>query len=230
MPTAGKLAIRFEDGDEDRLIAVALCDAADDVFLAARSGKAIRFPVEDVREFVSRTSTGVRGMTLAAGDEVIAMSILKAFAANPQEREDYLKAAPWKAEPGERILSELRMGQFADAEEFILTVTANGFGKRSSAFEYRQSGRGGQGIRNIGDSARNGDVVASFTAKDGDQLMLVTDQAKLIRTIVGQIGIKGRSTLGVTLFDVAGDEHVVSAALIPAEEAADDVVEIADSE
>ena len=230
VPTAGKLAIRFEDGDDDRLIAVALCDAADDVFLAARSGKAIRFPVEDVREFVSRTSTGVRGMTLADGDEVISMSILKAFAASPQEREDYLKAATWKAEPGERILSELRMGQFADAEEFILTVTANGFGKRSSAYEYRQSGRGGQGIRNIGDSERNGDVVASFTAKDGDQLMLVTDQAKLIRTMVGQIGIKGRSTLGVTLFDVAGDEHVVSAALIPAEEAADDVVEIADPE
>jgi DNA gyrase subunit A len=222
VPTAGKLAIRFEDGDDDRLIAVALCDAADDVFLAARSGKAIRFPVEDVREFVSRTSTGVRGMTLADGDEVISMSILKAFAANPQEREDYLKAAAWKAEPGERALSELRMGQFAEAEEFILTVTANGFGKRSSAFEYRQSGRGGQGIRNIGESERNGDVVASFTAKDGDQLMLVTDQAKLIRTMVGQIGIKGRSTLGVTLFDVADGEHVVSAALIPAEEAAED--------
>jgi len=222
VPTAGKLAIRFEDGDDDRLIAVALCDSADDVFLAARSGKAIRFPVEDVREFISRTSTGVRGMTLADGDEVISMSILKAFAANPQEREDYLKAAAWKSEPSERVLSELRMGQFAEAEEFILTVTANGFGKRSSAFEYRQSGRGGQGIRNIGDSDRNGDVVASFTAKDGDQLMLVTDQAKLIRTMVGQIGIKGRSTLGVTLFDVANGELVVSAALIPAEEAADE--------
>ena len=227
VPTAGKLAIRFEDGDDDRLIAVALCDAADDVFLAARSGKAIRFPVEDVREFVSRTSTGVRGMTLADGDEVISMSILKAFAATPQEREDYLKAAAWKPEPGERILSELRMGQFAEAEEFILTVTANGFGKRSSAFEYRQSGRGGQGIRNIGESERNGDVVASFTAKDGDQLMLVTDQAKLIRTMVGQIGIKGRSTLGVTLFDVADAEKVVSAALIPAEEASDDDSELA---
>ena len=222
VPTAGKLAIRFEDGDDDRLIAVALCDAADDVFLAARSGKAIRFAVEDVREFVSRTSTGVRGMTLADGDEVISMSILKAFAATPQEREDYLKAAAWKSEPGERILSETRMAQFAEAEEFIRTVTANGFGKRSSAFEYRQSGRGGQGIRNIGESDRNGDVVASFTAKDGDQLMLVSDQAKLIRTMVGQIGIKGRSTLGVTLFDVADGEHVVSAALIPAEEEDED--------
>jgi DNA gyrase subunit A len=186
------------------------------------SGKAIRFPVDDVREFVSRTSTGVRGMLLSSGDEVISMSILKAFAATPQEREDYLKAAAWKSEPGERILSETRMAQFAVGEEFILTVTANGFGKRSSAFEYRQSGRGGQGIRNIGESERNGDVVASFTAKDGDQLMLVTDQAKLIRTMVGQVGIKGRSTLGVTLFDVADGEHVVSAALIAAEDEGED--------
>jgi DNA gyrase subunit A len=204
---------------------VALCDEADDVFLAARSGKAIRFPVDDVREFVSRTSTGVRGMTLAKGDEVISMSILKAFPATPQEREDYLKAAAWKSEPGERILSETRMAQFAAGEEFILTVTANGFGKRSSAFEYRLSGRGGQGIRNIGESDRNGAVVASFTAGDGDQLMLVTDQAKLIRTMVGQVGIKGRSTLGVTLFDVADGEHVVSAALIPAEDDAEDGAE-----
>jgi DNA gyrase subunit A len=218
VPTAGKLAIRFEEGDDDRLIAVRLCDEADDVFLAARSGKAIRFPVADVREFVSRTSTGVRGMTLGKGDEVVSMSILKAFSATPQEREDYLKAAAWKPDPSERILSETRMAQFAEAEEFILTVTANGYGKRSSAFEYRQSGRGGQGIRTIGESDRNGDVVASFTAGDADQLMLVTNQAKLIRTMIGQVGIKGRSTLGVTLFDVADNEYVVSAALIPAED------------
>ena len=209
----GKLAIRFEDGDDDRLIAVALCDERDDVFLACRSGKAIRFPVDDVREFVSRTSTGVRGMTLAKGDEVISMSILKAFDASPQEREDYLKAAPWKGE-GERVLSETRAAQFAAAEEFILTVTANGYGKRSSAYEYRRTSRGGQGIRNIADSERNGPVLASFPAHDGEQLMMVTDQGKLIRLPVGQIRIMGRGTQGVTLFDVAKDEHVVSAAKI----------------
>ncbi len=223
VPTAGKLAIRFEEGNDDRLIGVALCDEADDVLLTARSGKAIRFAVSDVREFVSRTSTGVRGMTLGKDDAVISMSILKAFDASPQEREDYLKAAAWKAEPGERILSETRMKAFADAEEFILTVTSNGYGKRSSAFEYRQSGRGGQGIRTIGESPRNGDVVASFTAHDDNQLMLVTNQAKLIRIRVGEVGIKGRATLGVTLFDVANKEHVVSVALIPAEDAADDI-------
>jgi DNA gyrase subunit A len=221
VPSAGKLAIRFEDGDEDRLVGVALCDEADDVLLTARSGKAIRFAVSDVREFVSRTSTGVRGMTLAAGDAVISMSILKGFEASVQEREDYLKAASWKPEPGERVLSETRMQAFAAAEEFILTVTANGYGKRSSAFEYRQSGRGGQGIRTIGEGSRNGDVVASFTARDDDELLLVTDQAKLIRIRVGEVGIKGRATLGVTLFDVADDEHVVSVARIPADEADD---------
>ncbi|WP_439545200.1 DNA gyrase subunit A [Sandarakinorhabdus sp.] len=215
VPTAGKLAIRFEDGDDDRLIGVALCDAADDVFLAAKSGKAIRFPVEDVREFVSRTSTGVRGMTLGVGDEVVSMAVLKGFEASTEEREDYLKAAAWKNEPSERVLSENRMGQFAAAEQFILTVTANGYGKRSSAYEYRQSGRGGQGIRNIAESDRNGDVVASFTAHDDDDVLLVTDQAKLIRIRAADIRIMGRAAQGVTLFKVADNEHVVSAALIP---------------
>ncbi len=217
VPTAGKLAIRFEEGDDDRLIGVALCDEADDVFLAARSGKAIRFPVSDVREFVSRTSTGVRGMSLSDDDQVVSMAILKAFDASVQEREDYLKAAAWKNDPAPRILSETRMGQFAAVEEFILTITANGFGKRSSAFEYRQSGRGGQGIRNIAESDRNGDVVASFTAQDDDDVLLVTDQAKLIRIRAAEIRIMGRAAQGVTLFKVADDEHVVSAALIPAD-------------
>ena len=214
----GKLAIRFEEGDDDRLIAVAVCDAGDDVFLAARSRKAIRFAVEDVREFVSRTSTGVRGMTLAKDDEVIAMSILKPFAASPQEREDYLKAAAWKPEPGERVLSETRTAAFKAAEQFILTVTSKGFGKRSSAFEYRQSGRGGLGIANIADSDRNGHVVASFPATDADELMLVTDQGKLIRMPVEQIRIMGRGAQGVRLFDVADGEAVVSAALIGEED------------
>ena len=211
---AGKLAIRFDDGDDDRLIGVALCDAADDVLLVTKNRKAIRFAVEDVREFVSRTSTGVRGIALNGDDAVMAMSILKPFDATPQEREDYLRAAAWKAEPGDRALSETRMTQFAAAEEFILTVTSNGFGKRTSAFEFRQSGRGGQGIATIADSERNGTVVASFPAHDADEIMLVTDQGKLIRTVAGQIRIMGRTTQGVRLFDVAEGESVVSAAKI----------------
>ena len=230
---AGKLAIRFDDGDDDRLIGVALCDAADDVLLVTRNRKAIRFAVEDVREFVSRTSTGVRGITLAGEtgkakrDEVISMSILKPFDASTQEREEYLRAAPWKvvattdtpgavpaAAPGDNALSATRMAEFAAAEEFILTVTSNGFGKRTSAFEYRQSGRGGQGIATIADSDRNGTVVASFPAADADEIMLVTDQGKLIRTVAGQIRVMGRAAQGVRLFDVADGESVVSAAKI----------------
>ncbi len=221
----GKLAIRFEEGDADRLIAVALCEEGDDVFLAARSRKAIRFAVDDVREFQSRTSTGVRGMSLGKGDEVISMSILKRFEATPQEREDYLKAAAWKEGEGERVLSETRQAQFAAAEEFILTITANGFGKRSSAYEYRQSGRGGQGIANIADSERNGPVVASFPATDADQLMLVTDQGKLIRIRCDQIRIMGRGAQGVKLFTVADEEHVVSAAKITDDESEDDAAD-----
>ncbi|HPU14511.1 MAG TPA: DNA gyrase C-terminal beta-propeller domain-containing protein, partial [Polymorphobacter sp.] len=215
----------FRRGDADRLIAVALCEEGDDVFLAARSRKAIRFAVDDVREFQSRTSTGVRGMSLGAGDEVISMSILKRFEATPQEREDYLKAAAWKEGEGERVLSETRQAQFAAAEEFILTITANGFGKRSSAYEYRQSGRGGQGIANIADSERNGPVVASFPATDADQLMLVTDQGKLIRIRCDQIRIMGRGAQGVKLFTVADEEHVVSAAKITDDESEDDAAE-----
>ena len=235
VPTAGKLAIRFEDGDEDKLIGVAMCDEAEDVLLVTRNRKAIRFSVTDVREFVSRTSTGVRGIQLGKDDAVMSMSILKPFTATPQEREDYLKAAAWKAEPGERALSEQRMGEFAAAEEFILTVTSNGFGKRSSAFEYRRSGRGGMGIATIADSERNGTVVASFPVVQGDELMLVTDQAKVIRTPVEQIRSMGRSAQGVTLFRVADDEHVVSAAKIGADDAvepseeADGIAPAADS-
>ena len=221
VPTAGKLAIRFEDGDADRLIAVALCDERDDVFLATRGGRAIRFAVDEVREFVSRTSTGVRGMTLLKDDEVISMSILGGFDATPQERDDYLKAAAWKAEPGERALSETRMKAFAAAEQFILTISANGYGKRSSAYEYRQSGRGGQGVRNIAESERNGDVLASFPATNDDQVMLVTDQGKLIRLGMQDLRIIGRGSQGVTLFDVADNEHVVSAAKIGEDDTGD---------
>ncbi len=211
---AGKLAIRFDDGDDDRLIGVALCDERDDVLLVTRNRKAIRFAADDVREFVSRTSTGVRGIALGKGDAVMSMSVLKPFDATTQERDDYLKAAEWKPDPQPRILSATRMAEFKAAEEFILTVTSNGFGKRTSAFEYRQSGRSGMGIATIADSERNGTVVASFPATDADEIMLVTDQGKLIRTTAGEVRVMGRAAQGVKLFDVAEGEQVVSAAKI----------------
>lgn len=212
--TTGKIAMKFEEGSEDRLIGVSLLTEEDDVLLATKQGKAIRFASTDVREFQSRDSTGVRGARLAEGDEVISLSVLRGFDATPQEREDYLKAAPWKEGDREVTLSPERMKEFEDAEEFILTVTANGYGKRTSAYEYRRTNRGGQGITNIVSSDRNGPVVASFPAHNGEQLMLVTDQAKLIRTTVGSVRVTGRNTQGVILFRVADDEHVVSAARI----------------
>jgi DNA gyrase subunit A len=239
--TSGKIAMRFEEGSDDRLIAVSLLTGEDDVLLATRNGRAIRFAATDVREFQSRDSNGVRGARLIGDDEVISLSVLRGFAASPQEREDYLRAAPWKdrregqPEP-EQKLSDERMAEFAEAEEFILTVCANGYGKRSSAYEYRRTNRGGQGITNIDNLARNGPVVASFPAHAGEQLMLVTDQAKLIRMSVGDTRVIGRNSAGVRLFHVADDEHVVSAARIEeSEEEAeadlgDHVAEIAPSD
>ncbi|MDP5278752.1 DNA gyrase subunit A [Sphingomonas sp. DG1-23] len=212
--TNGKIAMKFEEGSADRLIGVSLLTEDNDVLLATKQGKAIRFAATDVREFQSRDSTGVRGARLADGDEVISLSVLRGFDATPQEREDYLKAAPWKEGDREIALTPERMAEFEAAEEFVLTVTANGYGKRTSAYEYRRTNRGGQGITNIVSSDRNGPVVASFPAHNGEQLMLVTDQAKLIRTTVGSVRVTGRNTQGVILFRVADNEHVVSAARI----------------
>ncbi|MDK2756604.1 MAG: DNA gyrase subunit A [Blastomonas fulva] len=223
VPTNGKIAMRFDEGSDDRLIGVALLTEGDDVLLATRQGKAIRFAATDVREFQSRTSTGVRGMTLREGDEVISLSILSGFEASTEERDNYLRAAPWKGNEAEPTLSPERVKEFADAEQFLLTVCANGYGKLSSAYDYRRTNRGGQGITNIDNIGRNGPVLASFPAHQSDQLMLVTDQAKLIRLSLSTMRVIGRNSAGVRLFNVADNEHVVSAARIAEEEAAEDV-------
>ncbi len=226
IPSAGKIAMRFgmtevdEDSDEqgdptDRLIGVELLTEGDDVLLATRNGKAIRFKATDVREFQSRTSTGVRGVRLLEGDEVISMSILHRVGTTQEEREAYMRCPPWRErEDVECTLPEDRYAELQENEQFILTVTENGYGKRSSAYEYRRTNRGGQGITNIDTSERNGGVVASFPARQGEALMLVTDQGKMIRTTVGDIRIMGRNTQGVTIFRVAEGEHVVSVAKI----------------
>ncbi|MFA6220276.1 MAG: DNA gyrase subunit A [Erythrobacter sp.] len=219
IPSNGKYAMKFDEGSQDRLIGVALLDATDDVLLASRGGKAIRFAAEDIREFASRTSTGVRGMSLKGDDEVVSLSILHKVGTDTDEREQYLRFAPWKAEKdGEPELPAERFGDMADREQFILTVCANGYGKLSSAYEYRRIGRGGQGITNIDNIARNGRVVASFTATQADQLMLVTDQAKLIRIGLESLRVLGRNTAGVRLFNVAEGETVVSVARLDEEE------------
>ena len=224
IPSNGKFAMRFEEGSEDRLIGVRLLETGDDVLLASRLGKAIRFDGEDVREFQSRTSTGVRGMRLKDGDEVVSLAILKGGSATPDERDAYLRLAPWKADEDAAPLSEQHTAM-AEDEEFILTVCANGYGKMSSAYEYRRTGRGGQGVTNIDNIKRNGPVVASFTATKEDQLMLVTDQAKLIRISLASLRVIGRGSAGVRLFDVAENEHIVSAVRIDEEEAPENEAE-----
>ena len=230
IPSAGKIAMRFgagapdesesDDSDEqadptDRLIGVELLTEEDDVLLATRNGKAIRFMATDVREFQSRTSTGVRGVRLQPGDQVISMSILHRVGTSQEEREAYLRCPPWRErEDVECALPADRFAELQENEQFILTITENGYGKRSSAYEYRRTNRGGQGITNIDTSERNGCVVASFPARQGEQLMLITNQGKMIRTTVADIRIMGRNTQGVTIFRVAENEHVVSVAKI----------------
>jgi len=226
IPSNGKFAMKFEPESGDKLIGVALLEAGDDVLLATRMGKAIRFGGEDVREFVSRTSTGVRGMKFKEdGDEVVSLAILHEGGRSMEDREAYLKLAPWKFDEGEAPELTAEQAEMAEAEEFILTVCANGYGKLSSAYEYRQANRGGMGITNIDNIERNGPVVASFTATQSDQLMLVTDQAKLIRISLDTLRVIGRASAGVKLFNVAKNETIVSVAKLDEEEAPENEAE-----
>jgi len=218
----GKIAMKLDEGE--RLIAVRPCTEAEDVLLATRKGKCVRFPVSDVRVFSSRTSTGVRGIKLAEGDEVISMSILRHAEFDTEERDAYLRMA--KRRRGENgdaangngngepetgmTLSEERYAAYAVQEEFILSVTEKGYGKRTSAYEYRITSRGGSGIANIEMTERNGDVVASFPVRHEDHVMLVTDRGQIIRTPVDDIRIAGRKTQGVILFKLEEGERVVS--------------------
>ena len=213
----GKVAMKL--AAEDRLIGVRACSDEDDGLLSTALGKCIRFPVTDVRVFSGRSSIGVRGMRLAAEDRVISLSALRHVAFAAGERDAYLRRsrveraedeAALEPLPAEATIDAARYRDMQASEQFILTVTARGFGKRSSAFEYRVAGRGGQGIANIDLGTADNAVVASFPVADGDQIMLVTDAGQLIRTHIGEIRIAGRATRGVTLFRVATDEHVVS--------------------
>jgi len=226
--TSGKIAIRMEEGD--KLIGVQTCNESDHAMLAARSGKCIRFPINDVRVFKSRTSDGVRGMKLADGDEVVSLSILGGIATSVEERYAYVKMAVAKRraageaeeavvekEEGvvEITLSPERFAEMAAAEQFILTVTENGYGKRSSAYEYRTIGRGGSGIVGIITSPRNGKVISSQPVAHTGQVMLMTDRATVIRTKLDDIRIAGRNTQGVTILKTGEGEKVVSVVTVP---------------
>ena len=236
----GKIAMKFEDGSEDGIVGVETCNADDDVMLTSANGQCIRFPVEDVRIFQSRGSTGVRGIRLEDDDKVISMSILRHFDATPEERTEYLRqaSAARRALTGEESedttppeapgasLGVEKYAQMGAAEQFVLTISENGYGKRSSSYEYRTSGRGGKGIVAMATNDRNGKLIASFPAEESDQIMLVTNGGQLIRCPIDGIRIAGRSTQGVTVFKTREGEHVVSVELISEDEAhADDDLE-----
>jgi DNA gyrase subunit A len=221
----GKIAIRLEE--DDRLIDVSVCTDNDHVLLASKEGKCVRFSVTDVRVFKSRTSDGVRGMRVSGDDRVISMSILHGAEEEMSTREAYLKIPvqtrnliakegfPDGLTEQEGVaLSKEKIKQMADQEQFILTITENGYGKRTSAYEYRVTNRGGQGIVNIITSERNGKVIASFPVNDNDQIMLISDKGTLIRCPVTDIRITGRNTQGVGIFRTAASEKVVSVARI----------------
>lgn len=218
----GLIAMKLED--HEKLIDVRTCTEDDDIVLSSRMGKAIRFPLTDVRVFAGRNSTGVRGIKLADGDEVMSISILRHVEATPDERTAYLKmanklrnqddAADADVSDVEGTLSPDRFTEMAEMEDFLFTVTSKGFGKRTSAYEYRTAGRGGQGIWNIKLSERNGEVVSSFRVEDTEQTMLVTNGGQVLRMNISDVRFVGRQTQGVTLFRVGDDEEVVSAALI----------------
>ncbi len=238
----GKIAMKLDEGD--KLVNVALCDDGCDVMLAAKSGKCNRFQVGDCRVFVGRNSCGVRGIKLAEGDEVISMSILKHTDASTEQRDEYLRLSsglkridvPENEEfDEERAFNDLQpqlpyetFKQMRENEEFILTVTSTGYGKRTSAYEYRITARGGQGVANMEMSERNKEVVSSFPIKDDNQIMMVTDGGKLIRMPVEDIRIAGRKTQGVILFRTSENENVVSVTWLDADD--DEEEELLDDE
>jgi len=221
----GKIAMKLDEGDS--IVDVATCSANDDVLLTTAQGQAIRFRVDDVRVFKGRDSTGVRGIALASEDHVISMAILHHFEATPDERAAYLKMSravrgEGEAEEGvsddaeEAVAGELNQDRYAAmsaAEQFILTVSENGYGKRTSSHEYRITGRGGKGIVAMAVNKRNGELVASFPVQDEDQVMLITDAGQTIRIPVGgdkPIRIVSRGSQGVIVLNTADDERVVS--------------------
>ncbi|MCS0503539.1 DNA gyrase subunit A [Ancylobacter mangrovi] len=239
----GKIAMKLEEGES--IADVELCGEDDDVLLTSANGQCIRFPVTEVRIFKGRDSMGVRGIQLEGGDRLISMAIIRHVAATAEERAEYIKRAnavrrsqngaeesgeadveiidadaeEVAAGGGELDLS--RYAQMSAAEQFILTLSENGYGKRTSSFEYRTTRRGGKGIVAMAVNNRNGPLVASFPVEETDQIMLVTDGGQLIRCPVNGIRIVGRGSQGVIVFDTAEDEKVVSVERVSEEESED---------
>jgi DNA gyrase subunit A len=221
--------MKFEGESEGwRMINARIASNDDDVMLVTQKGRAIRFPATDVRVFNSRASTGVRGVKLAAGDEVVSMSIIRHFEAEASERAAYLKQRRLMAgAPEEEVetdededavaegqLSPDRYAEMSAAEDLILTITAGGSGKLSSSHDYPVRGRGGQGVMAIDKAMRGGDLVASFPVDLDDQIMLATSTGQSIRVPIDGISFRSRSAGGVKVFNTGKGEEVVSVAYI----------------
>ena len=234
----GKIAMKLDDGDS--LISVLPCTEDQDVFLATYRGRCIRFPVSEIRVFAGRNSTGVRGMTLGADDKIIGMAMLTHGESDAAIRGAYIKqsralrraATGIEEDAGDDeedattlTLTDEQMARMAAAEQFILTVSENGFGKRTSSYEYRTTHRGGGGFTNIKLGGKNTAVAGSFPVADDNDIIMVTDGGKIIRTPVRDVRIAGRSTAGVTLFRTAENERVVSAISILSDEGEESEVE-----
>jgi len=224
---AGKIAMKPDDGDG--IVDVSICSEDDDILLTTRNGMCIRFAVPDVRVFSGRTSSGVRGVDLKDGDSVIGMTVLKHVELTPKEARDFFKWDAQNRGEGAEIIEDgegeisveegaptpfERLTWLKTQEQFILTVTSNGNGKRASSYGYRVTGRGGKGLiaHRLHGGAR---LVASFPVSAEEELLLATDRGQLIRMTVASIRIAGRATQGVILIDVGEDEHVVGAERLP---------------
>jgi len=232
----GKIAIRLDD--DDRLVSVSFCSDEDHILLASKFGKSIRFPLTTLRVIKSRTSSGVRGMKLAKGDEVISQTVIKSvdfdaelkaqfFAIPLETRQELVETEDLNLIPetlNEQSVDKAKILEIAKQEQFILSITENGYGKRSSSIDYRITNRGGSGIINILTSDRNGSVVASFPAADDEEVVIMTDKGKLIRCRAAEIRVAGRNTQGVTLLKTDANEKVVSVARVPGSE--DDEAEL----
>lgn len=219
----GKIAIKLEDehgNPEGKLVEVLLCSNEDDVIVVTRAKECVRFPVEDVREVKSRSGTGVKAITLANGNEVVAASILKHVKASTEERNAYLAGGRLTVdnnETGESYtvdLSAERMAELRDNEEFILTISALGFGKRSSAYDYRTTARGAKGIAAANVTPATGPLVACFPVVDEDGIVMITDGGQVIRTRVKDVRKTGRATRGVKMFNLPDGQQIVSVAKV----------------
>ena len=198
--STGKIAMKLDE--DDKIIGVKICREDQDLILSTKLGKCIRFKSKKIRIFKGRSSKGIKGIELSNADKVISLSVLDAVDINPKIAKTLLKNGS---------SDQVKKSELIARQKYILSITENGFGKRTSFYDYRVTNRGGKGIIGIVASSRNGNVAASFPVNEGDEIILSTDKGKVIRCAVKEIRIAGRNTQGVRIFNLSGEEKVVSA-------------------